>query len=103
MKLRGVNIIITSLVFTYESGDCPLSFFFAKHQLPLAKNNVRKYGAHLACSLVDLEVNLLSQYSAQIWTLKIGKVSLLKRKEILHSWVDSVGCGNCTIIDFVLH
>lgn len=58
MKLRGVNIIITSLVFTYESGDCPLSFFFAKHQLPLAKNNVRKYGAHLACSLVDLEVNL---------------------------------------------
>lgn len=37
MTQRGVNIAVTSLVFVYESGDCPLSFL-AMHQLPLAKN-----------------------------------------------------------------
>lgn len=54
MMQWGVKVTITCLVFAYESGDCPLSFF-AKHQLPVAKNNER-HGAHIRCSLVDLKV-----------------------------------------------
>lgn len=60
MKQMRVNVTFTSLLFAYKSGDFPLSFL-AKHQVPLAKNSVRQYGAHLGCSLVDIKVDPLSE------------------------------------------
>lgn len=84
-EAEGSRLTITSLVFAYESGNYPLSFL-AKHQLPLAKNNV---------------THVVLTYAAPLWTLrwdlnsKFGKVSI--QEENINSWVDTV---SCTILNF---
>lgn len=80
MKPRGVNITITSLVFTHESGDCPPTFS-CQASASLSQEQYTIYVAHLVCSLVDLKVNFLSENSAQIWILKLAKCRSWREKK----------------------
>lgn len=79
MRQIRVNVTLNSLLFAYESGDFPLSFL-AKHQVPLAKNNVKQYGGHLGCSLVNIKVDHLVEHSGQICTLKLETLSMEEEK-----------------------